>query len=438
MISWRQLQKDYAAGSASPATILDEALQRANSNLRHNVYLALDSDRVRYEAAQLPERFPSQQKAGLYGLPVSLKDCFDLGGFSTSCGSRFYAVRNPVATTDSAVAARLRSQGALIVGKAHLHQLAYGITGENPDYGDCLQPSHPLRLTGGSSSGGAAGVQEGSAVAAIGTDTGGSIRVPAALCGLAGYRASIELAHQRGLWRGGIHLAPSFDTLGWLFRDLADAPLLASALFDLEVPTTTSMQVRVGSVHPDFLQDCQPLVLDFFADIQRKMAGQGAEISTIDSSFWDDAMDIFAPIQAHEASAIHTTLTGGDFSHFEKSIAERLAWGASLSPAEIEPLRRRHEKFRARMDTLLLEYDFLIVPCAPVHELLAGADHGKTRRSLLRYTVPMSLAGVPVVTLPSGTGAGVQLVAARGSDPKLLAYSAQLGPAVQPSLPAKS
>jgi Asp-tRNA(Asn)/Glu-tRNA(Gln) amidotransferase A subunit family amidase len=90
------------------------------------------------------------------------------------------------------------------------------------------------------------------------------------------------------------------------------------------------------------------------------------------------------------------------------------------------------------MDTLLLEYDFLIVPCAPVHELLAGADHGKTRRSLLRYTVPMSLAGVPVVTLPSGTGAGVQLVAARGSDPKLLAYSAQLGPAVQPSLPAKS
>ncbi len=442
MISCRQLQKDYVAGAASPTAILDQALQRANSNAGRNVYLALDSERARYQATQLPERYSSPQKPPLYGFPVSLKDCFDLRGFGTSCGSRFYATQNPTALIDSAVASRLRSQGAVILGKAHLHQLAYGITGENPDYGDCLQPAHPLRLTGGSSSGGAAGVQEGSAIAAIGTDTGGSIRVPAALCGLAGYRASIELAHERGLWRGGIHLAPSFDTLGWLFRDVADGPLLASALFGIEVPTTIEMQVRMGSVHPDFLHDCQPLVLDFFAHSQRNMAAQGAQISAIDSSFWEDAMDIFAPIQAHEAATIHTALTGGDFSHFETSIAERLTWGASLSPAEIEPLRRRHEKFRAQMDALLLEHDFLIVPCAPVNELLAGADHSQTRRSLLRYTVPMSLGGVPVVTLPSGTGAGVQLVAARGADAKLLAYAAQLGaylgPTAQPSPSAKS
>jgi Asp-tRNA(Asn)/Glu-tRNA(Gln) amidotransferase A subunit family amidase len=426
MISCRQLQKDFAAGITSPAAILEDALRRANSNAGRNVYLALDEDRVRREAAQLPERFTLAAKPALYGFPISLKDCFDLRGFLTNCGSRFYASQNAPAPVDSAVASRLRSQGALIAGKAHLHQLAYGITGENPDYGDCVQPSHPKRLTGGSSSGGAAAVQEGSALAAIGTDTGGSIRVPAALCGLAGYRASIELAHQRGLWRGGIHLAPSFDTLGWLFRNLADGPLLASALFGFDVPVTTSMQVRIGSVHPDFLHDCQPSVLDFFAETKNRMAARGAEIRSIDSSFWDEAMDIFAPIQAHEAAAIHTALTGGDFSHFEKSIAERLTWGASLSREEIASLRRRHEKFRAQMDALLREHDFLILPCAPVHELLAGADHSQTRRSLLRYTVPMSLAGVPVVTLPSGTGAGVQLVAARGSDSKLLAYAVQL------------
>ena len=427
MISCRQLQKNYASGVASPAAILEDALQQANSNAGRNVYLALDEEGVRREAAQLPERFPLAEKAALYGFPISLKDCFDLRGFSTSCGSRFYASQNPPALVDSAVASRLRSQGALIAGKAHLHQLAYGITGENPDYGDCVQPLHTGRLTGGSSSGGAAGVQEGSAIAAIGTDTGGSIRVPATLCGLAGYRASIELAHHCGLWRGGVHLAPSFDTLGWLFRDLADGPLLATALFDLEMPSTTSMKVRIGRVHPDFLHDCQPSVLDFFAQIQSRVTAQGATIRTVDSSFWDEAMDIFAPIQAQEASVIHTALTGGDFSHFEKSIAERLTWGASISREEIALLRQRHEKFRARMEVLLLEHDFLIVPCAPVHELLAGADHSQTRRSLLRYTVPMSLAGVPVVTLPSGSGAGVQLVAARGADAKLLAYAAQLG-----------
>jgi Asp-tRNA(Asn)/Glu-tRNA(Gln) amidotransferase A subunit family amidase len=427
MNSCRQLRNDYAMDITSPAAILDGALRSANSNTGRNVYRTLDPGRVRREAEQLPERFASAEKPALYGFPISLKDCFDLRGFGTSCGSRFYAAQNPPALIDSAVASRLRSQGALIAGKAHLHQLAYGITGENPDYGDCIQPLHPNRLTGGSSSGGAAGVQEGSAIAAIGTDTGGSIRVPAALCGLAGYRASIELAHERGLWRGGVHLAPSFDTLGWLFRDVADGPLLASALFDLEVPLTTSMQVCIGCVHPDFLHDCQPLVLDFFAQTQTRMAAHGAKIHTIDSSFWDEAMDIFAPIQAHEAAATHAALTGGDFSHFEKSIAERLTWGASLSHEEIARLRQRHEKFRAQMDVLLREHDFLIVPCAPVHELLAGADHSQTRRSLLRYTVPMSLAGVPAVTLPSGTGAGVQLVAARGNDANLLAYAAQLG-----------
>lgn len=421
------LRQALTAGSASPKSLAEQALARANSNASHNVYVSLDADRTLSEASALPSRFDSNPKPLLYGLPVSLKDCFDLAGFPTSCGSKFYAAKNGIAPANSAVAERLRSQGAVIVGKTHLHQLAYGITGENPDYGDCVQPRDSRRLTGGSSSGGAASVQEGSAVAAIGTDTGGSIRTPAALCGLAGYRASIELAHQRGLWRGGIHLAPSFDTLGWLFPHLRDAPLLADALFDLRVPQEPQMKVRIGSVHQDFLHDCDAEVLSGFTKWKNEMAGRGAEISPIDSQFWEGAIDIFAPIQAHEAAAIHTANTGGDFSHFEKSIAERLVWGASIPSAEIEALRLRHAKFRERTDALLRGYDFLIAPCAPVHQLIAGADHSNTRRMMLRYTVPMSLAGAPVVTLPTATGAGVQLIAARGADARLLAYAANLG-----------
>jgi aspartyl-tRNA(Asn)/glutamyl-tRNA(Gln) amidotransferase subunit A len=270
-------------------------------------------------------------------------------------------------------------------------------------------------------------VQEGSAVAAIGTDTGGSIRVPAALCGLAGYRASIELAHERGLWRGGTHLAPSFDTLGWLFRDLRDAPLLAEALFDIRLPPTSTMKVRIGSVRQDFLHDCDAEVLSSFAKWKNEMSERGADISPIDSTFWEGAIGIFAPVQAHEAAAIHTASTGGDFSHFEESIAERLTWGGSIPSAEIEVLRQRHAQFRVQTDALLHEYDFLIAPCAPAHQLIAGADHRDTRRKMLRYTVPMSLAGVPVVTLPTATGAGVQLIAARGADARLLAYAAELG-----------
>jgi Asp-tRNA(Asn)/Glu-tRNA(Gln) amidotransferase A subunit family amidase len=423
----QQLRERLIEGDILPATVVQGALDAANSNSSRNVYIELASEWALREAAALRTRFTLKKKPLLYGLPVSLKDCFDLAGFSTSCGSRFYAAKNGIACEDSAVAARLRSQGAIIVGKAHLHQLAYGITGENPEYGDCLQPADARRLTGGSSSGGAASVQEGSAIAAIGTDTGGSIRVPAALCGLAGYRASIELAHERGLWRGGTHLAPSFDTLGWLFRDLRDAPLLAEALFGLIVPPTSESRIRIGCVHPDFLHDCDSAVLDAFANWQRQMIARGAEIVPVDTSFWDEAMDIIAPIQAHEAAAIHSAATNDDFSHFEKSIAERLAWGGSFTRIEIEIRRQRHVAFRERTDALLREHDFLIAPCAPLHELLAGVDHSQARRIMMRYTLPLSLAGVPVVTLPTGTGAGVQLIAARGADARLLAYAAALG-----------
>jgi len=420
------LRASLRSGAIMPRVVVEDALARANSNVGHNVYLALDAERALCDADELPARFPGANKPLLYGLPVSLKDCFDLAGLVTSLGSRFYARRNAAAIEDSAVAARLRSQGAVIVGKTQLHPLAYGITGENPDYGDSTQPCHATLLTGGSSSGGAASVQEGSAVAAIGTDTGGSIRVPAALCGLAGYRASIGLAHERGLWRGGVHLADSFDTLGWLFRDLRDGPLLA-ALFDLDVSAAAETTVRIGVVAREFLDDCEPVVSDCFTLWQERLRGLGAELVPIESSFWEEALEIYALIQASEAAAIHMAATGGDFSSFERTIAERLAWGASIPAAELQRFRLRHTAFREKMDVLLREHDFLIVPCAPVARLMVGADHTSSRKAILRYTTPFSLAGNPVVTLPGEGGAGVQLAAARGDDAKLVAYAARLG-----------
>ncbi|MGC1576449.1 MAG: amidase family protein, partial [Beijerinckiaceae bacterium] len=351
--SLQQLSATLQSGAIAPRAVVEQALARANSNSGHNVYLALEVERALRDADELPTRFPSANKPSLYGLPVALKDCFDLAGFITTAGSRFYARRNAPATEDSAVAARLKSQGAVIVGKTHMHPLAYGITGENPDYGDCTQPRHATLLTGGSSSGAAASVQEGSAVAAIGTDTGGSIRVPAALCGLAGYRASLELAHERKLWRGALHLAPSFDTLGWLFRDLRDAPLLGAALFDLAVPAAMETKVRIGVVAKEFLSDCDPVVSTAFTLWQEHLRGLGAELIPIESSFWEEAMAFYAPIQASEAAAIHTPATRGDFSPFERSIGERLAWGASIQNAEIEQYRQRHAAFREKTDALL-------------------------------------------------------------------------------------
>jgi Asp-tRNA(Asn)/Glu-tRNA(Gln) amidotransferase A subunit family amidase len=421
------LLTQLAAGEVTPHAVVTRALGRANTNAGRNVFIALDAEKALREAEELPARFPGAGKPALYGLPVSLKDLFDLQGFPTSCGTKFYVEHGATALADSAVAARLREQGAVIVGKTHLHPLAYGITGENPDYGDCVQPGAPQWLTGGSSSGAAASVMEGSALAAIGTDTGGSIRIPAALCGLTGYRASIELARARGLWRGGVPLAGSFDTLGWLFRDLRDGPLLARALFDLEVPEFDRTRVRIGCVTEEFVQDCEPNVRGGFVGWQNRLRDRGAEIIPLDTSFWEEAVDIYAPIVAHESAAYHGPRTGDDFSHFYPAIAERLKWGRSISNEEIAQLDLRLAAFCQSMEELFRECDFVLAPCAPVSRLLAGMDHSESRKMILRYTTPMSLAGVPVVTLPARGGAGVQLIGAPGDDARLLAFAAGLG-----------
>jgi aspartyl-tRNA(Asn)/glutamyl-tRNA(Gln) amidotransferase subunit A len=416
-----------------PRELAEQVLANANQNAGCNVYLSLDKNWTLREADRVQKEFlhresshdkSSVEKQPLFGLPISLKDCFDLENFRTTVGTRYYADKNEVAREDSAVAKRLRAQGAVIVGKTNLHPLAYGITGENPDFGDCLQPADANLLTGGSTSGGAASVQEGSAVAAIGTDTGGSIRVPAALCGLAGYRASIGLAWDRQLWTGGVHLAPSFDTLGWIFRDLRDAPLLAEGLFGLHVPQETNLQVKIGAIAPEFLHDCDANVLSAFASCKQLLAAGGAEVQSFEAAYWDDALSIYAPIQASEAAAIHAHATGGNYCCFPAPINERLAWGASLGAEEVQRQRVRHAEFRDRVDALFQSFDFLILPCSPISKLEAGKDHTQTRPKILRYTTPLSLAGTPVITLPFPGGAGIQLAARRGEDANLLAYAA--------------
>jgi aspartyl-tRNA(Asn)/glutamyl-tRNA(Gln) amidotransferase subunit A len=397
-----------------------EALERANSNPGRNVYLALEPERVLAEEAALPARFPDPLKRPpLYGVPVAVKDCFDVAGYPTTCGSRFYAKKNGIAQADSGVAARLRGAGAVIMGKTHLHQLAYGITGENSEYGDCLQPHDPSLLTGGSSSGSVASVQEGSALAAIGTDTGGSIRVPAALCGVAGYRSTLGLGGTK-IWEGGVHLAVSFDTVGWLFRDLRDGPLLGAALLDVDlVPAPGS--ATIAAVDESFLHDCEPAVLAMYHARREDLRRRGAVIRVFKPDFWSDSREIFAGIQASEAAALHR----GYFDQFEPAIQARLTWGASIPEGEVEDLRKRHRIFVAEMDRLLAEHDFMILPCAPMTALPAHTDHSETRSKILRYTSPISLAGMPAITL-SAPGGGVQLVAARGADARLLAYAATL------------
>lgn len=427
----RALRAALAAGTATPSQLAESALASSNKNASRNTYLWQDPSWTRAEAARAESFAPAIPQSGgpfddgrstLWGLPISVKDLFDLAGSPTSCGVRFYRDRDGNAARDSWLVEQLRADGAVIVGKTHLHPLAYGITGENPEFGDCVQPRDSGALTGGSSSGAAASVQEGSAVAAIGTDTGGSIRAPAALCGLAGYRASIG----RGNWRGAAHLAESFDTMGWLFRDLEDAPYLAApfvaAPFASAETSTARLFTRFAFVGDSVLHDCEPEVVAGFRIVIRELESLGLEARRIETGWWADAVDTYAPLQAAEAAQIHA----GNFDRFASAIRDRLEWGEGLTPGEIAALRQRHAAFRARMDELFDAHQLILLPSIPVARLAAGTDHSQIRMRLLRYTAPFSLAGVPTVVIPCARG-GMQLAAARNADEALLALAAQIG-----------
>jgi aspartyl-tRNA(Asn)/glutamyl-tRNA(Gln) amidotransferase subunit A len=415
---------------AAVESLTKAALRRSNGGANHNTYLWQDetwSTSEMRRAVSVPELEQTDFGDGrdpLWGIPVSVKDCFDLAGAPTTCGTRFYGSLHGLAKQDSWLVERLRAAGAVITGKTHLHPLAYGITGENAEFGDCVQPGDPGALTGGSSSGAAASVLEGSAMASIGTDTGGSVRVPAALCGLAGYRASLG----RGDWRGGAHLAQSFDTMGWLFADLQDAPLLGSFFAsDTEKSDRDALPKRFAVINDDFLEDCEPRVLESLRRCRAELESLGLRAETVNVSWWSESREIFSAIQAWEAARIH----GGYFAEFEHSIRQRLEWGSSIGDFEIADLRKRHAGFRERMDTLLAEHELLLLPAAPVARLAVGADHSQTRTRLLRYSTPISLAGMPAVTIPfmdkEGKAGGMQLIAAREDDARLLQVAANIG-----------
>jgi len=190
-----------------------------------------------------------------------------------------------------------------------------------------------------------------------------------------------------------------------------------------------NLPTKFAIVEDSFLEDCDPAVIANLRRCQRELESLGLTAAIVNVDWWSESRDIFAPIQASEAARIHR----GHYAEFEASIQQRLEWGASLSSETVAALRQRHSEFRHRMDALLDQHQLLLLPAAPVARLEAGADHSQTRVRLLRYTAPISLAGMPAVTIPfvedRCPAGGMQLIAAREDDARLLAVAAAIGAA---------
>ena len=424
--SVREFVRSVADGEIHPASIPSIVLSARDRN-PGPVFTSISRERIEAQVRELEKG--GGGRGALRGLPISVKDLMDVAGECTGCGSRRVMESAAPEARDAAFVERWREAGALLVGKTHLNEHAYGITGENPWLGDCTIPGDPGALTGGSSSGAAASVLEGSSWIGLGTDTGGSLRVPASLCGLVSLRAPGWFADHRGTRP----LALGFDTLGWIQRWLGDVEFVARAvihdpvgdLHERGVPT------RLGWMTGSLLDGCDPAVFGAFDSLRGRMQQAGLAVDVVPADGLSNAADVFAMLQAREAFGVHQVELASDPESYSAPVRGRLEWGGALGEAELRQAAAERARMVSQLDGLLEGGRVLMLPAAPMTRLLAGADHSRTRRQILTLTTPASLGVYPVLTIPDEllggrVRVGFQFIAARGAEWRLVELSTRL------------
>jgi len=358
----------------------------------------------------------------LAGLEFAAKDIFDVAGHTCCCGNpRWLESHEPAAATMPAIAA-LVAAGATLVGKTLTDELAYSLNGENAHYGTPRNVAAPGRIPGGSSCGSAAAVAGGLVDFALGSDTGGSVRVPASYCGLYGFRPS----HGRLAIDHTMALAPSFDTVGWFARE--------AELF-----------VRVGEVLLDEAAAAQPARLlvaeDAFARLDGaaraalepglarvvRALGEATAVTVAGDDFpeWESC---FRALQAREIWAVHGDWVSRAAPQFGPGVAERFAWARTVGEDQVAPMRPMRERIAGHMDTLLGADGVLCLPAAPGIAPLKQTPQEELegfRSRILQLTSIAGLARLPQASLPlaelEGCPIGLSLIAPRGADAALLA-----------------
>jgi amidase len=348
------------------------------------------------------------------GLRVAVKDLLDMAGVPTTAGSRVLADTAVPATADAACLAGLRASGAQIVGRTNLHEIALGVTGINPWFGTPTNPLDPSLAPGGSSSGSAVAVGTGEATVAYGTDTGGSVRIPAACCGVCGLKTTwgrIPVAGVRPL-------SPSLDTVGPMAADVAG---LVTGMQLLEPGFAVDPEpgpLRVGRLRVP----AAPEVDDAVTEALRATSW---EVSYVDPDEWRAATRWTATLLVAEAYQTNQDLLERYGDRISPDVARRLGDGRQVTPADLTAATAGRAQWQAQLTALFGRFDLLVTPVLSIlpptldraTDLLAG-----------RYTLPVNLAGVPALALPVPTRAAlpasIQLISASGTEERLLAAGA--------------
>jgi aspartyl-tRNA(Asn)/glutamyl-tRNA(Gln) amidotransferase subunit A len=445
-------------GSLTSAALTEACLARIardNDRLKAFILVLADAARAQAEAADR-ELASGQDRGALHGIPIAIKDIVDMEGLPTTCASRVR--EGHVAEKDAAIVAHLRRAGAVLIGKTNLHEFAMGTTNEDSAYGAARHPLDDTRSPGGSSGGSAIAVVCGMSLGAVGTDTGGSIRIPSSVCGLVGIKPAFNELSCDGV----VPLSRSLDHVGPLARTLTDAWLLYDVMAGRDAPinppgaaaknggdpasTLPSMAVakprRAAIPSGYFIDRLQPDVRRGFDEAIASLRGAGVQIEHVDLPHADAIGPIYLHICLAEAAAFHARTLEAMPEAYTPAVRLRFEAGRFVLAEDYLRALAGRDRLRAGVAAALASHQLLLLPTLPIVAPPIGAAtvpmgdaEEPVRAAMLRLTQPFNLTGHPALTLPirpasGGLAVGLQLV---GSDTRrLLAAAAWCERQLQP------
>ncbi|MER7246702.1 amidase [Kribbella sp. NPDC000426] len=397
MRTLEQTAAGVRGGSLDPVELVEEALARAADAAELNAVVHLDVEGARKAAAA------HDRSGALAGVPVLVKEIVEVEGLPYRCGS---ASMDEVARKDAEVVRRLRAAGAIVIGLSHTHEFAYGCTGTSNRVGPCRNPHDRSRITGGSSSGSAAAVAAGVVPLAIGTDTAGSVRIPAALCGVVGFKPSYDTIPCDGVFP----LSQSLDHVGVLTRTAADAAYALSALAELGAVDLGTPRLGVAT-NLEYLQLSPAASTAWSAGLN---TFEAVEVQLPD---WSHSFTTAGNLQGPEAVANHL---GRSQDRYQPDVQQRLREASGVQPADYTRAQEDAIAITRQLDDVLQQVDAVLTPTvlttAPLITEAATADGGlEVRKQLLNNTRLANLTRHAAVSIPlptDGLPVGLQIIAA--------------------------
>ncbi|WP_449468111.1 amidase [Stenotrophomonas humi] len=436
-----------AAGELSSVELLRQQLAAIDASQSViNSYIHVDAEGALAAAAASDACRRSGQARPLEGLPVAVKDNIDVAGMVTTAGMETRR-HDAAAAFDNPAVAALRAAGAVIVGKLNMHEAAMGADNDNPFYGACHNPHRPGYTPGGSSGGSGAAVAAGLCSAALGTDTMGSVRIPASYCGVVGLKPSWGAISTRGT----VALCRRLDHIGPLTRSARDLRLLLQVMagFDADCAQSRAIHflpadstpLRIGVVEFGDAADIAPDVQAAFEDGLRVLTGLGHRLQPLPSPAFASARARRAGLLMSEAEMLveHADAWAGDRSRFSPLLVKLMSWAEGRSAAEFAAASQLADRGQVQLQQWLAQCDVLVMPTAPQRAFAFGTPAPASQADLTAYA---NLAGNPALSVPLPIAAGelpvgMQLVGNIGDELQLIALAEAFQQAVawHPSLP---